>query len=147
MSVKYLLKCYFWEKVTPSNLWFSELKFVPGQFLKLQLTQILLDFQTSCCNLKISGVGAILCAGFLLFWFRKELWRVKKQRVHAFSWKKTLIKIRRNQKWKVPPTLLERSRETNLVWEKLANKKRVYFSQGFFCPKERFLTFIFYLND
>ena len=128
MSVKYLLKCYFWEKVTPSNLWFSESKFVPGQFLKLQLTQILLDFQTSCCNLKISGVGAILCAGFLLFWFQKELWCVKKQRVHAFSWKKESAHIR-------------------IVWEKLANKKRVYFSQGFFCPKERFLTFIFYLND
>ena len=34
---------------------------------KLQLTQILLNFQTSGCNLKIRGFGAKLCAAFLLF--------------------------------------------------------------------------------
>ena len=30
-------------------------------FWELQLTEISLNFQTSCCNLKISGLGAKLC--------------------------------------------------------------------------------------
>ena len=49
----------------------------PGQFLKssnshryhwilIQLTQILLNFKTSCCNLKIRDLGAKLCVAFLL---------------------------------------------------------------------------------
>ena len=33
----------------------------------LQLTQILLNFKTSCCNLTIRGLGAKLCVAFLLF--------------------------------------------------------------------------------
>ena len=33
----------------------------------LQLTQILLNFKTSCCNLKIRRLGAKLCLAFLLF--------------------------------------------------------------------------------
>ena len=38
-------------------------------FGDLQLTQITLNFRTSCCNLKISGLGAKLCVAFLLFEF------------------------------------------------------------------------------
>ena len=44
-------------------------------FGKLQLTQKLLNFQTSCCNLKIRGLGAKLYVAFLLFLFWNELWR------------------------------------------------------------------------
>ena len=36
-------------------------------FEELQLTHISSIFQTSCCNLKIRGLGAKLCAAFLLF--------------------------------------------------------------------------------
>ena len=36
-------------------------------FGELQLTQISLNFKTSCCNLKIRGMGAKLCVAFLLF--------------------------------------------------------------------------------
>ena len=46
-------------------------------FGDLQLTQITLNFRTSCCNLKISGLGAKLCVAFLLFEFWKELWLLK----------------------------------------------------------------------
>ena len=36
-------------------------------FGELQLTQISLNFKTSCCNLKIRGLGAKLCLAVLLF--------------------------------------------------------------------------------
>ena len=36
-------------------------------FGELQLTQILLNFKTSCCNLKIRDFEAKLCAAFPLF--------------------------------------------------------------------------------
>ena len=35
-------------------------------FGELQLTQISFNFQTSCCNLKIRGLGTNLCLTFLL---------------------------------------------------------------------------------
>ena len=68
-NVKYLLKSYYWEKLTFSNLRFSKFKkFVTRSvFGELQLTQIPLNFKTSCCNLKFRGLGTKLCAVFLLF--------------------------------------------------------------------------------
>ena len=65
-----------------------------------------LNFQTSCCNLKIRGRKAKLCVAFLLFSFWKKLWW--RQRVHAFGWKKKLIKLKQNREWEIPHTLLER---------------------------------------
>ena len=42
----------------------------PGHVLgELQLTQLSLNFQTYCYNLKIRGLGAKLCVAFLLFLF------------------------------------------------------------------------------
>ena len=38
-------------------------------FAELQLTQISLNFKTSCCNLKIRDLGAKLCLAFLFFQF------------------------------------------------------------------------------
>ena len=57
------------EKVTYWKPRFSKFKkFVSRSvFQELQLTQILLNFQTSCCILKIKGLGAKLCLAFLLF--------------------------------------------------------------------------------
>ena len=54
---------------TFSKLRFSGFKkFVPSSvFQEVQLTQMLLNFKTSCCNLKIRGLGAKLCVAFLLF--------------------------------------------------------------------------------
>ena len=42
---------------------FSKLRF----FWFKKLTQMSLGFKTSCCNLKIRGLGAKLCVAFLLF--------------------------------------------------------------------------------
>ena len=45
----------------------------PGQFLGspnswIKSTQLIsLDFQISCCNLKMRGLGVKLCAAFILF--------------------------------------------------------------------------------
>ena len=36
-------------------------------FGELQLTQISLNFKTSCCNLKIRGLEENMCVAFLLF--------------------------------------------------------------------------------
>ena len=54
---------------TFSKLRFSGFKkFVTmSVFGELQLTQISLNFKTSCCNLKIKCMGANLCVAFLLF--------------------------------------------------------------------------------
>ena len=50
----------------------------PGHFLGgFHFTQISLNFQTSCCNLKIRGLGEKLVVVFLLFLFCKELFRFK----------------------------------------------------------------------
>ena len=84
-NVKYLLKSYYWEKLTFSYLRFSKFKkFVTGSvFRELQLTQMSLNFTTSCWNLKIKGLGAKVCAALLLFWFWKELWSFKvKESLH-----------------------------------------------------------------
>ena len=59
MSNKGLLKSYYWEKKTYSNLRLSEFK----KFV----SKILLNFQTFCCNLKIRGLGARLWVAFLFF--------------------------------------------------------------------------------
>ena len=52
-----------------SNIRFSKFKkFVTKSvFGELQLTQVSLNFHTSCCNLETSGLGAKLCVTFLLF--------------------------------------------------------------------------------
>ena len=47
--VKCVLKIYYWEKWCTQNFDFLD------QILELQLTQISLNFQTSCYNLKIRG--------------------------------------------------------------------------------------------
>ena len=46
-------------------------------FGELQFKQIWLNFQTSCCNLKIRGLGAKFCLVFPLLLFWTELWRFK----------------------------------------------------------------------
>ena len=71
-------------KVTVEKKWRSQnfdlvpLKnLCPGQFLGSSL------LQTSCCNLKIIGMGAKLCVAFLLFNFLQDLWRFKvKESLH-----------------------------------------------------------------
>ena len=54
---------------TFSKLRFSGWKyfFTWSVFGELQLTQISLNFKTSCCNLKIRGLGAKMYVAFLLF--------------------------------------------------------------------------------
>ena len=54
---------------TFSKLRFSGFKifFTKSVFGELQLTQISLNFKTSCCNLKIRDLGAKTCMAFPLF--------------------------------------------------------------------------------
>ena len=94
---EYLLWSFFWEKLTFSNIQFSNFKkFVARSvFGEPQLTQIPLNFKTSCCNLKIKGPGAKLCVAFYYFNFERNY----DVRVHAFCW---------NREWKIQDTVLGR---------------------------------------
>ena len=79
-------------------------------FWGADVTKMSLNFQTSCWNLKIRGLGAKLFVAFLLFLFWKELWRfnVKDSMLFVEQKYKNLIKTRQNRKWKIPHTVLER---------------------------------------
>ena len=57
-----------WEKLTFSKLQMSNFKkLISGSdFGALQLTQKSLDFKTSCCNLKIRGLGTKAWVAFLV---------------------------------------------------------------------------------
>ena len=63
-NAKYLLKSHYWGKLIYSKLHFS--KFVSRLvFEELQLTQISMNFQTSCCDLKIRSLAPKLCCDVL----------------------------------------------------------------------------------
>ena len=57
------------KKRRSQNFDFLRLKKIVSRpvFVEFQLTQISLNFQTSCYNLKIRGLRAKLCVTFLLF--------------------------------------------------------------------------------
>ena len=61
------LKSIIEENWRSKNLSFSKFKNFLPVFGELQLTQITLNFETSCCNLKITGLESRLCVAFLLF--------------------------------------------------------------------------------
>ena len=65
---KIYLKITIQKNRRSQNFDFQSLKNLsPGHFWELQLTQIWLNFKTSCCNLKIKGLEAKQCVAFLLF--------------------------------------------------------------------------------
>ena len=57
------------KKMTFSKHQFSKFKKIVSRsaFCEFQLTKILLNFKTFCCNLKIRDPGAKPCLDFLLF--------------------------------------------------------------------------------
>ena len=69
----------YWEKVKYSKPQLSKFKkFVSRSvFGELQLTHISLNFQISCYNLKIRGLGANLWVAFLLFFFLEGIMTLK----------------------------------------------------------------------
>ena len=71
--------------------------------------QIPLNFKTSSFNLKIRGFGSKTC-GYSIILILKEIMTFYSERFHAFCWPKiqTLIKTKRNRKWKILHTLFER---------------------------------------
>ena len=80
----------YWEKLTFSRLRFSKFKKLVSRSVsgELQIAQISFKFKTSCCNLKIRGLGAEMCVAFLLFYFWKELWCFKvKKSILSVEWK------------------------------------------------------------
>ena len=100
-------------------------------FGELQLTQILLNFKNSCCNLKIRGLGAKLWVAFL-FW--KELWRFKVKKACILVNKN--LKFNKNEtesKMENPPTHMCFSSYKNcelkvkLSWFGARERKRVHF--------------------
>ena len=97
-NVKYLVKSYYWEKVTYSKLRCSKFKkFVSRLVLgELQLTQISLNFKISCFFLLLN------------FEMNYDIFKVKESMLFVEQNRYTLIKTRRNRKWKIPLIHLER---------------------------------------
>ena len=69
-----------------------------------------------------------------------------------------LIKTRRNRKCKIPDRVLERwtmyfspykncELKVKLWWVWTRERKKRYFLERLLCPKEIFVTFVFYLNE
>ena len=78
-------------------------------FGELQLTQITLNFRTSCCDLKIKDLGAKLCGLFYYFNFRIN-YDVLKSKNPCILLNKT-INFNKNEtesKLKIPHTVTER---------------------------------------
>ena len=87
----------YWEKVMYLKVHLYKFRnFVSkSAFGELQLTQISLNFLTSCCNLKIKGLWAKLCVAFLLSLFWNEIWCVKVKKSMLFVEKN--IKFSKNE--------------------------------------------------
>ena len=96
------------------NFHFLSFKNLPPVFGELQLMQISLNFQTSCCNLKKRSESRGLYVAFLLFLFWKE-WRCSILRS-----KSACILLNKNINYKKETGLkiknpIHSLRETNLV--------------------------------
>ena len=62
---------------------FKKLTVTRSDFGELQLTQIPLNFKTSCCNFKIRGLGEKLCVAFLFFFnFERNYDVLKSESMH-----------------------------------------------------------------
>ena len=130
-------------------------------FRELQLAKIPLNFKSSCCNLKIRGLGAKLCLGFLLFSFWKELWCF-----YRIIWIKPKspcilmnknINFNQNEKESEMENLSDSSRslcfgshkkcklKVKLWWAGTCKKKKRTFFVPFVCPKKFFEHFSFIL--
>ena len=116
----------------------------PGHFSGAQLTQISLNFQTFCSNLKIIGLRAKTCVAFQLFQVWMELWR--------FKVKSPCILLKKNIMEN--PTVFERRTlcfssyknsklKVKLWWDGAYKIKKRSYLYRLFCPKKIFLTFMF----
>ena len=137
-----------------SNERFSKLRFsgfkkfvTRSVFGELQLTQISLNFKTSCCNLKIRSLGAKLCVAFLLFYFGKELRRFKVKVSMQF------VKQRNGMENGKPFTQFQRDKTCASANIRSPRKKKdgtlphfTILPYGLLCPRKIFLIFLFYLN-
>ena len=107
-NVKYLLQNTI---ETFSRLRFSGFKKLVTRsvFGELQLTQISLNFKTSYCNFKNRGLEQNYVWFFCYFNFERNYDVLKsKSPCILLNKNKALITTKRNQKWKIPHTILER---------------------------------------
>ena len=143
-------------KLKYSKLWFSKFKKIVSSpvFRELQLTHISLNFQTFCCNLKVRGLLAKLCVTTLYYSNFERNYDVSKSKSICILLKKiwTLIKTKRNWKWKIPHTVLKRrtlccsSYNNRKLKIKLWWKKKEGIFMPFVLSEGNFLTFVFYLS-
>ena len=115
-----------------------------GQFLgELQLTQISLNFKTSCWNLKFKSLEVNLCVACILFFY------VLNKNIN-------FNEMKQNWNWEMPHTVLERRTlcfssyknhkfKRKLWWAGALERKTRAFLFLLFYAKEFFLTFVLYL--
>ena len=100
---------------TFSKLWFSGFKkFVTRSiFVELHFTQLWFNFKTSCCNLKIRGLGAKLCVAFLYFLILKGIMFLKPKSPCILLNKNT--NFNKNETESKTENLLHSFKKTNLA--------------------------------
>ena len=86
-----------------------------GEQMSLKLTQIL-NFKSSCCNIKIRRLGKILCEGFYASFLRNFIWN---NILSRFSCEKILLNIANDRKGisKFPHTVLWSFIITTRIWD------------------------------
>ena len=131
MSNSYL-KVTIQQKRHSQNFWFSNFKKFGSRsvFGELQLTQISLKFKTSCCNLKIRGVGA------KRFHYFNSEWNYK-----VLKWKSPCILLNKNLNFNKKEMELKMEnpihgfREMNCEKLEPMKEKTGCFLYGLFCTK------------
>ena len=147
--------------MTHSNFRFSKLKkFVSRSvFGELQLTQMLLNFQTFCCNLKSREVWEQTCLWLFCYFDFERNYDVLKSKNPCILLNKNINFIKNETESKME-NLTHSFREMNLllqlvqelqinsktVMSSSSRKKKNAFFVTFISSKGNFLTYVFYLN-
>ena len=114
---------------------FSKFKeFVSGSvFEELQLTQISTDFKTSCCNLKIRGLGVKTCLAFLYFNFERN-YDLLKSKNPCFLLNKNVTFNKNETKSKmelITRQLIRITKESCDEWKLVIEKREQFFNVYF----------------
>ena len=110
------LKVTFEKNLPSQNFDFLNLKNVsPGQFFgELQLTQVSLIFKSSCCNLKIRGLGTKLCLWLFCYFNCERTYDVLKSKSPSILLNNN-INFNKNEMESKMENPTHSFRETNLV--------------------------------
>ena len=118
-----------------------------------------LNFQNSCCNLKIISLGAKMCVVFFMILTLERIMTFYSVKSSCILLNKNinLIKTKRNRKWKILHTVLERQAlcfswcknwklKVKLWWVGARERKKEDIFCTAYCPKEIFFTHMRFIS-